>query len=54
MVSDPIEMFAAKYNAAWKPRAYFLDAKGVLRWCQPDIVLDTSLVAQLVAGRARR
>ena len=36
LVSDTGGRLAARYNAAWSPRAYLLSSVGRLVWCQPD------------------
>lgn len=44
-IADLKGQLSAEYNAAWKPRAYLLDRKGVLRYEQPDQALDMSTVS---------
>lgn len=49
VVCDTGGQMALAYNAAWRPRAYAVDARGRLTYCQPE--RDTSDAALASIGR---
>lgn len=51
---DPRGETAHRYNAWWLPRAYVIDADGVLTYVQPDQTMDTEAPLQVAAWWRQR
>jgi peroxiredoxin len=46
-VADLDGQLSLQFNAAWKPRAYLLDAEGVLIYAQPDSELELANISAI-------